>query len=102
MEGKTKFPALTGSQWDRMMASLQTMTYESIEGVRARKFSAEDRKALAKKGFALPDGTYPVETVEDLKNAITLAQSGHGNVSGAKALIRKRAKALNYKLPDGF
>jgi len=32
-----------------------------------REFSQEERAELADKGFALPDGSYPIENVEDLK-----------------------------------
>jgi hypothetical protein len=48
---------------------------------------------------ALPNLSYPIETVKDLHNAIDLARSGHGDVIAAKALIRKRAKALGVALP---
>ena len=62
--------------------------------------SAEKRRNLAKEGKALSDGSYPIGDAEDLKNAATLAASGHGNVSAAKALIRKRAKELGVKLEN--
>ena len=64
----------------------------------ARSFSAEERRQLAKEGKALPDGSYPIRDATDIPNALTLARSGHGNASGAMALIRRRAKALGYKL----
>lgn len=60
----------------------------------ARKFSAAQRQELAKKGWALSDGSYPIETEADLGPAITLASSGHGDVAAAKALIKRRAKEL--------
>lgn len=68
----------------------------------ARDYSTEERKQLAKEGKALPDLSYPIETAEDLRNAIDLARSGHGNVAAAKALIRRRAKALGVELPADF
>ena len=55
---------------------------------------------MAKEGKALSDGSYPIGDAEDLKNAATLAASGHGNVSAAKALIRKRAKELGVKVEN--
>lgn len=56
--------------------------------------SASERRQSAKEGNALPDGSYPIPDVSHLKKAAILAASGHGNVSAAKALIRRRAKEL--------
>jgi hypothetical protein len=67
---------------------------ESSQGEYARKFSTEQRRELAKKGWALSDGSYPIETEADIGPAITLAASGHGDVAAAKALIKRRAKEL--------
>ena len=64
-----------------------------------RDISTADRKRLAAEHKALPDGSYPIETAGDLHNAAILARSGHGNVSGAKALIRRRAKELGVSNP---
>ena len=61
----------------------------------AAKHSVEDRRKLAAAGKALPDGSYPIDDVDDLRSALSLAKSGHGNVAAAKKLIVKRAKALN-------
>lgn len=61
----------------------------------AKFHSAANRKQLAKEGKALPDGSYPIEDESDLKPAISLAQSGHGDAGAAKALIKRRAKALD-------
>ena len=66
----------------------------------AKTYSAESRREMAKRGHALSDGSYPIADAEDLKNAATLAASGHGNVSAAKALIRRRAKELGVKLEN--
>ncbi len=69
-----------------------------------KKYSTDQRKALAAKGQALKDLSYPIADKEDLKNAITLAQSGHGDVAAAKALIKRRARALGATelLPDDW
>ena len=56
--------------------------------------SAEERRKSASKGEALPDGSYPIPDKKHLHSAAVLAASGHGNVSGAKRLIRKRAREL--------
>jgi len=58
-----------------------------------RKFSEEKREKLADKGLAMPDGSFPIETEKDLKNAI----KAHGrakDVEAAKKHIVKRAKDL--------
>jgi len=65
-----------------------------------KKFhSAKNRKNLAAQGKALPNNSYPIEDTEDLKNAATLARSGHGDVGAAKRLIARRAKQLGTKNP---
>jgi hypothetical protein len=52
------------------------------------------RKHLAREGKALPDGSYPIVTVGDLKNAIQ-AIGRASDPARAKAHIIKRAKALD-------
>jgi pyruvate/2-oxoglutarate dehydrogenase complex dihydrolipoamide acyltransferase (E2) component len=56
--------------------------------------SAEERRQSAANGEALPDGSYPIPDKKHLHSAAILAASGHGNVSGAKRLIRKRAREM--------
>lgn len=58
-----------------------------------RKFTKQQRLELADKGFALPDGSFPIVNVDDLKNAI----HAHGrakDIKAAKKHIIKRAKEL--------
>jgi hypothetical protein len=66
-----------------------------------RDFSEEKRQQLAASGAAMPDGSFPIENAEDLKNAIGLVGNS-GNPSGAKKHIKRRAKALGLtdKLPQ--
>ena len=60
-----------------------------------RDFSPDRRKALAKKGHALPDGSYPIVTEEDLKNAIhAYGRSKPGDRAKVRRHIMKRARAL--------
>lgn len=57
-------------------------------------FSEKERQELAKKGLALPDGSFPIRNKQDLKDAIKsygLAK----NPEKAKKWIIKRAKELN-------
>lgn len=60
----------------------------------ARMFTQERRMKLAKDGLALPDGSYPIVTVGDLKNAIQ-AYGRAKDKQAAKQHIMKRAKSLN-------
>lgn len=66
-----------------------------------RSFTADERKARAKNGHALPDGSYPIDDVADLKNAIR-AIGRAKDPAKVKAHIRSRAKALGASdlLPD--
>lgn len=67
------------------------LTYDNF--LTEREFNADEREDLAKKGFALPDGSFPIANVEDLKNAIQ-AYGRAKNQSAAAKHIAKRAKAL--------
>ena len=78
----------------------QTME-TGLEAYLKRTFTDAERKKLASSGAALPDGSFPIETVGDLHNAIKLA--GHAaDPAKAKAHIRARAKALGASdaIPD--
>lgn len=66
---------------------------ESTEELYEKEFSQEKRDELAKKGFALPDGSYPIENKKDLENAIK-AFGRAKDPSKAKTHIKKRAKEL--------
>lgn len=81
------------------MADRLTELYKSEEVIYKRDFTADQRKKLAGEGKALSDGTYPIETQADLHPAAVLAQSGHGDVPAAKALIARRAKDLGADNP---
>ena len=66
-----------------------------------REVSAEERQRLADRGAAMPDGSYPIANVSDLKNAIQ-AFGRAKNPSAVKKHIIRRARALNALdvLPD--
>ena len=70
-----------------------------MNGIQKKFHSAKNRRNLAAQGKALPNNSYPIQDPEDLKNAATLAQSGHGDVGAAKKLISRRAKQLGVKNP---
>jgi hypothetical protein len=65
----------------------------------AADISDSDRQALAAKGQALPDGSYPIPDAEHLKSAAILCKSGHGDTKAAAALIEKRARELGVPNP---
>lgn len=64
-------------------------------------FSEKERKKLAKKKEAMPDGSFPIRNTSDLKNAIQVFGRAK-DPDKAKAWIKKRAKDLNKEdlLPD--
>lgn len=82
-------PHLSASTWEEMMAALLTAHDE----LRDRDFSPDQRKKMAKSGTAMPDGSYPIETVADLRNAIS-AIGRAKNPAAVRKHIRRRAKAL--------
>ncbi len=65
------------------------------------EFSEKQRKSLAKKKEAMPDGSFPIRNTSDLKNAIQAVGRAKDQAK-AKAWIKKRAKALGKEdlLPD--
>lgn len=69
------------------------------DGAEKRDFTASERRRLAARNEALPDGSYPIENEEDLHNAAVLARTGHGDVEAARRLIARRARDLGVKNP---
>lgn len=71
--------------------------------VKKREFSTEERKRLSASGKAMPDGSYPIENVEDLKNAVRSWGRG-GAKASVKAHIVRRAKSLKAtdELPEDW
>jgi hypothetical protein len=68
-----------------------------------RDFNTKDREKMAAKGHAMPDGSFPIRTRDDLKNAIRLVGMAK-NKAAAKAHIIKRARALGLTelLPEDW
>ena len=65
--------------------------------------SRDEREALAKKGEALPDGSFPIRNVADLKNAIqAYGRSNEEDRSKVRKHIEKRARSLkvNHLIPE--
>jgi hypothetical protein len=76
---------------------------EAPDVLAKRDFSAAERKTDAKSGAAMPDGSFPIENEDDLKNAVK-AYGRAKDKDAAKAHIKKRAKALGLTklLPDDW
>jgi hypothetical protein len=68
-----------------------------------RDFSAKERDAAAGEGQAMGDGSFPIKTKDDLKNAIRAAGRAK-DPAKAKAHIKARARALGATdmLPDDW
>lgn len=73
------------------------------EEVEKREFTEAERKKDAKSGHALPDGSFPIDNVQDLKNAIH-AYGRAKDKPKAKAHIIARAKALGQSklIPENW
>jgi len=70
-----------------------------------RDFSTEQRRRLAKRGAALPDGSFPIVTGEDLANATrAVGRARPSDRPAVRRHIRKRAKQLGLtdQLPDSW
>jgi len=59
-----------------------------------KDYSERERQALARRDMALPDGSFPIVTVADLRNAIQSVGRA-SNYSKARNHIIRRAEALN-------
>lgn len=68
-----------------------------------REVSPEERKKLAEEGNALPDGSFPIANVEDLRNAIQ-AIGRATDPEAVRTLIKKRARELGEEdlIPEGW
>lgn len=77
--------------------------HDDLEPEFKRDFDRDEREDAADEGQALPDGSFPIKSVQDLKNAIQ-AYGRAKSKSRAKRHIIKRARALNREdlLPDDW
>jgi hypothetical protein len=78
-------------------------THEVL-GTMKRDFTADERKKLADKGAAMPDGSFPISNKEDLHNALHAQGRSKHSSETVRAHIRRRAKALGLEgeLPESF
>lgn len=69
---------------------------EETAEVAAAEFTQSQRERLAKKGHALPDGSFPIRNKQDLKNAVkSWGLAKKSNKAAAKKFIKLRAKQLD-------
>jgi hypothetical protein len=68
------------------------------------KYTEDDRKAMAAKGHAMPDGSYPIADADDLDNAIHAVGRGGADHDAIRRHVIKRAAALGLssKIPDNW
>lgn len=81
----------------------QDIEAEAAELALKRAYSDDQREELAKEGMALPDGSYPIKDVADLRNAIS-AYGRAKDKEKAKAHIIKRAMDLGQEdlIPENW
>lgn len=75
------------------MDEAEEIEAEAAEIALKRAFSEDKRQAMAKEGTAMPDGSYPIASEEDLKNAIQ-AFGRAKDKEATKRHIMKRAKEM--------
>lgn len=77
-----------------------------VERARNKKFfSAEERRKLAEKKQAMPDGSFPIRNRQDLEDAIqSIGRAKEGRRAAVRKHIIKRAKALGLisALPEDW
>lgn len=90
---------------DGVEATVQERALAAAAVAEFKQFTEEERKALAKKGQALPDGSYPIRNESDLKNAIqAYGRSNPEDRAKVRTHIRKRARALGKEelIPENW
>lgn len=94
-----------GYPWEDAHSVKNQNRFELVEGrlafVGNKDFTQVKRKKMASKGQAMKGGGYPIQGVQDLKNAIQ-AIGRAKNPAATKKHIKKRAKALGASqlIPD--
>jgi hypothetical protein len=93
-------PVFTPSQLADLLKGLKGLDKGAVE---KRDFSQGERDDAAAAGQAMPDGSYPIKTTEDLKNAVQ-AYGRASDKAAVKRHIVRRARALNAinLLPDDW
>lgn len=83
-----------GYTWAKDIVERVEGTKKSFESIEEKRFYTNARRTeYAKRGWALPDGSFPIRDVGDLRNAIQAFGLGK-NQEATKRHIMKRARAL--------
>ena len=94
-----------GSGFEAVFAALEAEGLIASAGEDFAYIPESVREKAAEKGQALPDGSYPIRNIKDLKNAIqAYGRSKPSKRAKVRAHIMKRAKALGRAdlIPDTF
>lgn len=80
-----------------------SLGYDIEKAANKHDFSSKERKSLAKKGEAMPDGSYPIRNEQDLKDAIHAIGRAKDPEKTKKHIIN-RAKSLGKDslIPEGW
>ena len=86
-----------GFYWERSVKD------ETGRVIKTEDWSHAERKDAAKNGEAMPDGSFPIKKVKDVKDAVD-DWSRAGSKPTVKDHIKSRAKALDasHHLPDDW
>jgi hypothetical protein len=96
------FVSLGDEEVEALAADGQVTVEDAIaEAEVFRDYSPEERRRLADEGKAMPDGSFPIVTVDDLHNAIQ-AIGRASDPEAVKRHIKKRARELDQPdlIPD--
>ena len=88
---------------DELSETPEQENQEEYMNTEKRDFSTKERQQLADTGAAMPDGSYPIKTEQDLKNAIRSWGRG-GAKEDVKQHIISRARSLGLTdlLPENW
>lgn len=71
--------------------------------IEKREFNSKQRRQMAGRGQAMPDGSYPIANEQDLKNAIqAFGRAKNPNAVKRHIITRARALGLTDLLPDDW
>jgi hypothetical protein len=69
--------------------------------VAGREFTEEQRAEYARRGWALPDGSYPMPDCDAVRRAHeSYGRSPEGHRAAVRALANRRNRELGCGLPD--
>jgi peptidoglycan hydrolase-like protein with peptidoglycan-binding domain/phage head maturation protease len=102
---KTRGKSADGWAVELMTAALDEVA-AVVDGLESkREFSAEQRRRAAKDDAALPDGSYPIRSEQDLRNAVSAyGRAKPEDRAKVRAHIMRRARAIGHPelIPDDW